>query len=358
MKYIVLLLLLPVTAFSQLTFSIKANIAGFKKNATVTLVNTVNNSVLASDTISNGAFELKGNLPAKDLYNLYFENIQEPVTVYLTGNPITITGNASSLPYLKIKGSLFASHFEEYKLIFEPLRKTLISSGTIVNTSQNAAQRDSASKVYNATVLKLSAAVNKFVTDRPGSPISTFVLVVTNEVFKDIATLEQQYAMLNGYALQTVYANQLASVIDKAKGGGAIGSKAPEFVQADTSGKNIALSSFKGKYVLIDFWASWCRPCRMENPAVVSAYNTYKDKNFTVLGVSLDQSKPNWVKAIADDKLTWTHVSDLQYWNNAVARQYKVESIPQNFLIDPNGVIVGKNLRGQELMNFLANTIK
>jgi peroxiredoxin len=105
--------------------------------------------------------------------------------------------------------------------------------------------------------------------------------------------------------------------------------------------------------VLIDFWASWCRPCRIENPTVVKAYNQFKSKNFTVLGVSLDRAKDAWVKAIADDNLTWTHVSDLKFWSNEVAQKYKVESIPQNFLVDPNGKIIAKNLRGEELLRTL-----
>lgn len=137
----------------------------------------------------------------------------------------------------------------------------------------------------------------------------------------------------------------------------AIGSKELDFTQNDTTGKPVSLASFKGKYVLVDFWASWCAPCRAENPNVVKAYQKYKDKGFTVLGVSLDgeSTKIAWLKAIDKDGLAWTQVSDLKGWKNEVAKLYDVKSIPQNFLIDPNGVIVGKNLRGDELNKKLAS---
>jgi peroxiredoxin len=137
-----------------------------------------------------------------------------------------------------------------------------------------------------------------------------------------------------------------------------IGSQVADFSQTDTSGKTVKISSFRGKYVLIDFWASWCRPCRAENPNVVAAFNKYHDKNFTVLGVSLDQAKPAWLSAIHMDGLTWTHVSDLKGWGNEVAALFHVVQIPQNLLIDPKGKIIAKNLRGEALDNKLGEILK
>jgi peroxiredoxin len=131
------------------------------------------------------------------------------------------------------------------------------------------------------------------------------------------------------------------------------GAKAPDFTQTDTSGIAVTLSSLQGKYVLIDFWASWCKPCRAQNPALLRVYQKYKDKGFTILGVSLDSKKDAWLKAIHNDKLEWQQVSDLNLWNNVVAKQYKIKSVPQNYLLDTQGVIIGKNLKEDELNELL-----
>ncbi|WP_210420721.1 peroxiredoxin [Chitinophaga sp. XS-30] len=135
---------------------------------------------------------------------------------------------------------------------------------------------------------------------------------------------------------------------------------APAFTAPDTAGLPVQLADYRGKYVLVDFWASWCGPCRDENPFVVAAYRRFSNRNFDILSVSLDQpgKKEQWLKAIHQDSLTWKHVSDLQYWNNAVAKLYMVRSIPQNFLIDPHGKIIAKDLRGKALISKLEETFK
>ncbi|WP_025146544.1 TlpA disulfide reductase family protein [Pedobacter jeongneungensis] len=136
----------------------------------------------------------------------------------------------------------------------------------------------------------------------------------------------------------------------------AIGQLAPDFTQPDSTGRNLTLSALRGKYVLLDFWASWCGPCRLENPNLVSAYQKYGNKNFTILSVSLDRAagRQDWLKAIKADGLTWLHVSDLSYFNNAAAKLYGIQAIPQNFLIGPDGKILAKNLTGEHLKDVLA----
>ncbi|AYL97441.1 TlpA disulfide reductase family protein [Mucilaginibacter celer] len=199
------------------------------------------------------------------------------------------------------------------------------------------------------------AEINKkFIQENPDSYIS-------------LSSLES-YAYSADYVDIAPLFNNLSPAIKASEGGKkfaerlpklkavALGATAPEFAEADTAGKTINLSSFRGKYVLIDFWASWCGPCRRENPNVVKAYNTYKGKNFTIIGVSLDRpnAKDKWIAAIHKDGLTWNHVSDLKFWDSKAADLYAVKAIPQNFLIDPKGKIIGKNLRGEDLQNKLA----
>jgi peroxiredoxin len=200
-----------------------------------------------------------------------------------------------------------------------------------------------------------------FVKSHPDSYFSLHALFPIIMGYKpDVAYADSIFALYSPELRATEAGQKVAKQIESWKNV-AIGATAPDFTQNDPEGKPVKLSDFRGKYLLIDFWASWCVPCRKENPNVVKAYQKYKNKNFDILGVSLDggnDSLAKWTKAIEADKLAWTQVSDLKGWDNEVSQRYGVRGIPANFLLDPEGKIIAKDLRGDDLDKKLAEILK
>ena len=206
----------------------------------------------------------------------------------------------------------------------------------------------------NAAVDQLNDYLKQFIQTTPNATLGVLALGWASRSFQP----DQMEASLKG--LKTRFpGNAFLAEMEKnsqqqpaqpsAGGDSWIGKTVPELVMADPNGKDVSISSFKGKYVLIDFWASWCGPCRMENPNVVKAYNEFKGKNFTILGVSLDKDKDAWKKAIAQDHLSWTQMSDLKYWNSQAVETFGFQGIPFNVLVDPTGKVIGESLRGEDL---------
>lgn len=199
--------------------------------------------------------------------------------------------------------------------------------------------------------------IKQFVKENPASLVSA-IAISENFIYQpNYEELLGLFNNLKGKAKESAYSKRIKdklAIEEKL----AVGKVAPNFTQNDSTGKTISLASLKGRYVLIDFWASWCGPCRRENPNLVKTYQKHSGKGFEILGVSLDNKKEPWLKAIKQDNLTWQHVSDLKGWQNAVSSDYGINSIPANLLLDPEGRIIAKDLRGQKLEDKLAELFK
>ena len=325
----------------------------------------------------NGKFKLSTEATEENLYVLRLSKQVNPVATIINDKSsvnIDITPDNSNQPY-KVKNS--------------PASESLINYLTNANNQL--------SEIYNTTVrmdsLTKSGADNRIVqqlSEKRTGLANEFREYVNELIAKSNSPSltifaigsYQSYASNPALSLQQFSREELTDVLNKASvkfpghnglasikmnilgqqsadpSAGLMNKPAPGFTLNDVNGNPVSLSSFKGKYVLVDFWASWCQPCRQENPVVVNAFKQFKDKNFTVLGVSLDKSKEPWLKAIKDDKLTWTHVSDLKFWESMVVPLYGINSIPYNVLLDPNGVVIAENLRGEQLIKTLSEAIK
>ena len=333
--------------------------------------------IIADSSIvgKDGSYSLKAKSTEESLFSLFLKGEIYPFAYVINDvSKIVVNADGQNQTDYEIKGSEASKSLKDFSLKTSGKWSVLYALGHEIDSLMKSGVPDSSSRVRSineqgaSQLDDLRNYVSGFIKSSNDPITSSWALSTSSQVF----SMEDYQALLNGIVTkfpahkgvakikemnerQLALAKQKSQPIDEPQW---INKQAPELSLPDINGKTVTLNSFKGKYVLVDFWASWCLPCRKENPNVVQAYNKYKNKNFTILGVSLDKEKEDWLGAIETDKLSWTQVSDLQEWNSAAVSTFNFSGIPFNVLIDPEGKIIAQSLRGDSLEEKLEEILK
>lgn len=351
-----LLLVSDVTGQQEMNLEVKLNYA-FEPYTVSISGGNISAISLPAKGVENGKAAFKIKLAAEDIYTLRVtpfgaQNRAYNYSVFLANETVTINlmdtlgsyqveaGNAA-IAFAQLMGS-FGGDFSSLNSVFSAYQ----SAGTY------GYRTDSLDMIRDALKEEVRKKVSPFLQQHGNTAVAPFLVYQLWPLQYPITEYEGWEKLIADAQKKHPYGQAFITQYETEKMFG-YGQIAPDFAQQTPDGQLVKLTDFRGKYVLIDFWASWCGPCRIENPNLVRAYQTHKKNNFTILGISLDRDKGKWLDAIKADNLDWTHVSDLGFWQNKVAQLYRVSSIPQNFILDPEGKIIGKNLRGEALDIFL-----
>ena len=313
--------------------------------------------------MGKAVFALKGgSVDPEALYRVRFEKSQAYFLVIPDKSSINVTADLKSPDLFSTNSNgsnsfrLLLAGFNERLQEIDSIRNAIVAKGDMMDSSRVVLETGFREKITAAGSFLLNYADT---TETPA------VAIYALGMSRNLVSPDQVKPALNAIAKRFPKSKKIAKLsgdvnnqTEPKQTEDLVGKEAPLFEMPDVNGRTISLASLRGKYVLVDFWASWCKPCRMENPNVVAAYQQFKDKNFAVLGVSLDKNKEAWVNAIKEDGLAWTHVSDLKQWQSSVVPMYQIEGIPFNVLLDPQGKVIAKGLRGEDLLTQLAAILK
>ncbi len=324
--------------------------------------------VLDSTSLEDkGNFTLRGRANEEGIYQLAIENGPDVILVN-DNNSIRVNIDVNDYRNYKVEGSPASESLHQFFENYRTKDSTLSATFNQLNTLQANQGNDSIVGALKIRQKYEMASLNNLVKDFVGKSKSPAAIFYALGLGSRILPQEELQSLANASAKRFPEHAGLARIKsmlavkapaeNTSKGYALLNQQAPNLTMPDVNGKPVSISSLKGKFVLVDFWASWCAPCREENPNVVAAYNQFKDKNFTILGISLDEDKAAWQKAIAKDNLTWNHMSDLKQWESEAVNAYGFEGIPFNVLIDPQGKIIASGLRGEELESKLKEVLK
>ena len=324
-------------------------------------------------TGQNNFFTLKGNTATAGMYDIMVDRGGPMIPLVNDEPEITVNLDFSNKEkFYSVNGSDASKQLQDFIYSYSDYSNVINKELATIDSLKKLEAPDSlliiATNEKNKAIDDLNNFLKKYLPSIKQGTVASFALGRSAQTLTTVDFEMEMNKLLQKFpqdaslaAIKSQYNAFKAQSEERERQlqqGSWVGKKAPELILPDPNGKQIALSSFKGKYVLVDFWASWCGPCRRENPTVVAAYNQFKNKNFTILGVSLDEKKEAWLEAIQSDGLNWTHVSDLAFWKSKAVTTFGFEGIPFNILIDPQGNVVAESLRGSELITKLSEVVK